>query len=331
MKNTQAPIISVDGLCKTYTVRKRSEGDESFFGRFRRTKEEVRAVRDISFSVNEGELVGFLGPNGAGKTTTLKMLSGILYPSSGSAQVMGHVPWDRKPEYQRQFALVMGQKNQLWWDLPARDSFRLNKIMYEVPDEQYEATVTSLSELLGVTHVLDTPVRKLSLGERMKCELIAALLHQPRILFLDEPTIGLDVVSQQAIRDFIREYNQKHNTTILLTSHYMEDVEALCDRVIVIDDGAVLYDGALDTLVTDYTDKKIVKLTFTEPIKKADLGDNDTVRSFAPQRAVLELPRDRYTKVVAELLKRLPIDDILIDEVEIEEVIRDLFQHGISR
>ncbi len=324
-------IISVKDLTKTYEYYKKAPGlAASLKGLFHREKLYTQAVDHISFSVEEGELVGFLGPNGAGKTTTLKMLSGILYPTSGSAQVLGYTPWQRKKEYQKQFSIVMGQKNQLWWDLPAMDSFILNKEIYEVPDKQFTGAVNELAELLEIKDILEVQVRKLSLGQRMKCELIAALLHQPKVLFLDEPTIGLDVVSQQKMREFIKAYNTQKKTTILLTSHYMEDVEALCKRVIIIDHGRILYDGGLRDLVDKYVDHKVLKVTFTTPVERADLEKYGTLTEYDPQRAVLNIPDQDVKKSAAAILTKLPVDDILIDEVEVEEVIRKIFTTGQS-
>jgi ABC-2 type transport system ATP-binding protein len=320
------PIISVRNLNKTYTAHKKAPGlKNSIKSLFHREKILIPAVKDVSFEIQPGELVGFLGPNGAGKTTTLKMLSGILYPTSGEATVLGHTPWKREKAYQKQFSLVMGQKNQLWWDLPAMDSFLLNKVIYEVPEEQFTAVIDKLAALLDIRDVLDIQVRKLSLGQRMKCELIAALLHQPKILFLDEPTIGLDVVSQQAIREFIREYNEEFGTTIVLTSHYMQDVEALCKRVIIIDHGVIMYDGALADLVKKYTTTKLLTLTFQSPVDTKSFAKFGTVRESTPTRVVLEVPKMEHQKVAGTLLTSYPVEDILIGEVEIEEVIRNLF------
>lgn len=320
-------IISVKNLKKTYTAHKKAPGlAGSLKSLVKREKILVPAVKGVSFDISEGELVGFLGPNGAGKTTTLKMLSGILYPTSGEATVLGHTPWKREKEYQKQFSLVMGQKNQLWWDLPAMDSFLLNKVIYEVPDAQFTETVDHLADLLDVKDVLDIQVRKLSLGQRMKCELIAALLHRPRVLFLDEPTIGLDVVSQQSVREFIAQYNKDFKTTILLTSHYMEDVEALCERVVIVDAGAIIFDGGLDTLKQRYTDSKVLKLTFHEEVKKSDFTDFGDVQEFSKKRVVLEVPRKNHRDIAAKILKDFPIDDILIDEADVEDVIRHIFE-----
>src|SRR5512141_197556 len=230
------PVIEVSGLTKTFPTYKKQPGFAGAVkGLFRRTYEQTLAVKEVSFSVNSGELVGFLGPNGAGKTTTLKMLAGLLYPTSGSARVLGYVPWQRDDGYRRQFALLLGQKNQLWWDLPARESLELNAEIYGISPAERARRVDRMTELLGVRDKLNISVRELSLGERTKMELIASLLHQPKVLFLDEPTIGLDVVSQKTVREFLREYNRRRRTTILLTSHYMADIQALCRRVIIID------------------------------------------------------------------------------------------------
>src|SRR5208283_2586980 len=240
------PAIEVSGLTKAFRTYKKQPGFAGAFkGLFHRTYEQTLAVKDISFTIEPGELVGFLGPNGAGKTTTLKMLSGLLYPTSGTARVLGYVPWQREDGYRRQFALLLGQKNQLWWDLPARESLDLNAKIYGIAPEVFARTVAELTEMLAVKDKLDVMVRELSLGERMKMELIAALLHQPRVLFLDEPTIGLDVVSQKIVREFLRHYNAAQKTTILLTSHYMTDIQELCRRVIIIDKGRIFFDGLL--------------------------------------------------------------------------------------
>lgn len=292
---------------------------------FRRERVRIPAVKQVSFDIYEGELVGFLGPNGAGKTTTLKMLSGILYPTSGEASVLGYIPWKRQKAFQQQFSLVMGQKNQLWWDLPAKQTFLLNKVIYDVSDVDFRTRVDELSQLLNVSHLLDTPVRQLSLGERMKCEIISALIHQPSVLFLDEPTIGLDVVSQQTIRQFIREYNRTRKTTIILTSHYMDDVEALCSRVIIISDGQIIFDGSLKELISKYSDTKRITVSFRSPVQKKDLPPIGTIAAFEPIRAVIDVPTERHRELAAQLLTNLSVDDILIDEVSIDEIIRQIF------
>lgn len=261
-------IIEVKNLSKNFRSYQKEPGiSGAIKSFFYRKHYDVKAVENISFDIERGELIGFIGPNGAGKTTTLKMLSGLLYPSSGRISVLGSTPFNRKPDFLKQISLVMGQKNQLWWDLPAMDTFLLNKEIYEVSDEDFKTRVEELSELLDVKDILNVQVRKLSLGQRMKCELMAALIHQPKILFLDEPTIGLDVVVQQRLRDFIKEYNEKHKATILLTSHYMRDVKQLCDRVIVINFGSIIYDGDLNALLKKYT-------------KPGDRDVEDVIRRF---------------------------------------------------
>ncbi len=255
------PVIEVNGLTKTFRTYKKQPGfSGAVRGLFRRRYEQTVAVKDISFTIEPGELVGFLGPNGAGKTTTPKMLSGLLYPTSGSARVLGYVPWRREDGYRRQFALLLGQKNQLWWDLPASESFELNARIYGISRAEMRRTLDSMSELLGVRNKLDVSVRELSLGERAKMELIAALLHRPKVLFLDEPTIGLDVVSQKIVREFLRAHNAREKTTILLTSHYMNDIEALCERVIIIDRGTIFFDGKLADVVDRFADSKLLTI-----------------------------------------------------------------------
>src|SRR5438270_2081009 len=248
-------VIEVQGLTKSFRTYKKNPGlSGAIKGLFHREYEMTLAVKDVSFAIEEGELVGFLGPNGAGKTTTLKMLSGLLYPTSGAARVLGYVPWERKDGYRRQFALLLGQKNQLWWDLPARESLELNAKIYGIPEATLEKTVAEMTELLAVRDKLNVMVRELSLGERMKMELIASLLHQPKVLFLDEPTIGLDVVSQKTVREFLRSYNATHKITVLLTSHYMADIRELCRRVIIIHRGKIFFDGALSDVLDRFAD-----------------------------------------------------------------------------
>lgn len=328
------PIIKVSNLSKTYEYYKKQPGLwASVKGLFRREKLFKKAVKEIDFEIDEGELVGFLGPNGAGKTTTLKMLSGILYPTSGEAKVLGHIPWKREPKYQKQFALVMGQKNQLWWDLPAMESFILNKEIYEVSDVDFKENLDELVELLDIKDVLDVQVRKLSLGQRMKCELVAALLHKPKVLFLDEPTIGLDVVAQKNIRDFIKDYNRKNKTTILLTSHYMEDVKELCKRVIIIEEGEIMYDGDLSSLIEKYAPYKVLKVTFEEEgVKKEDIEKYGEVVKFRPNSITLRVDRDKAKDVARDILSSdLPVDDILIDEVDISDVVREIFSNNAKK
>lgn len=290
-----------------------------------RKYETVKAVDDISFEIAEGELVGFIGPNGAGKTTTLKCLSGLLYPTSGNVSVLGFTPYERKNAFLKQIALVMGQKNQLWWDLPAVETFLLNKEIYEVPEDQYKVSLHELVELLEVEDLLKVQVRKLSLGERMKMELIAALIHSPRVLFLDEPTIGLDVVMQKKMRDFIAAYNQIHKSTILLTSHYMEDVRQLAKRVIIIDHGKILYDGKLDNLVAKFAKHKVLSVVLDEFVKPEKLAEIGELVSYDFPKVVLRVKRSASNVAAAQILQKFPVDDLNIEEPDIEDIIRDVF------
>ena len=320
--------IEVNGLSKTFrTYRKQPGFSGALKGLFHRKYETTTAVKDVNFRVQEGELVGFLGPNGAGKTTTLKMLAGLLYPTAGTARVLGYVPWEREDGYRRQFALLLGQKNQLWWDLPARESLELNAKIYGIPRDSFEKTVKDLGELLRVQEKFNVAVRELSLGERMKMELIAALLHQPKVLFLDEPTLGLDVVSQQTVREFLREYNTRQKTTMLLTSHYMADIEALCRRVIIIDHGEIFFDGQLSEVIDRFADFKMVTVSCTRPegFPQTDLGRYGEVQERTPSRIQLKVKRERVIPVCKALLDELPVDDIDIQEVPIEEIIRKIF------
>lgn len=322
------PAIEVKGLTKTFRTYKKQPGFAGAVrGLFRRQYEQLFAVRDINFTIEPGELVGFLGPNGAGKTTTLKMLSGLLYPTGGHASVLGHVPWQRHDDYRRQFALLLGQKNQLWWDLPARESLDLNAKIYGISDADRDRTVDEMTELLGVRDKLNVQVRELSLGERMKMELTASLLHQPKVLFLDEPTIGLDVVSQKTVREFLRAHNARHQTTILLTSHYMADIQELCERVIIIDHGRLFFDGKLDEIVDRFADFKLL----TVHCDKAATCPADSLTRFGEvveQNASfirLKVKRDRVVPVCKALLDELPVQDLDIEEVPIEDVIRNIF------
>jgi ABC-2 type transport system ATP-binding protein len=319
-------IISVSQLSKRYRVYQKEAG---FFGSLKslvhRTYTDAKAVDDISFTIDTGELVGFIGPNGAGKTTTLKCLSGLLYPTSGTVKVLGFTPFQRKHAFLKQISLVMGQKNQLWWDLPASDSFLLNKEIYEVSDTQYKKVLGDLVDLLDVSAVLNVQVRKLSLGQRMKCELIAALLHQPKIIFLDEPTIGLDVLMQQKLREFIREYNERYNATVILTSHYMKDVEALCKRVIIIDHGRILYDGSLAQIIHQYSKHKIITVVFSQKVPRDRLEQIGEIVSYADLQVTLSVPREISSTIAATLLSTFPVDDVTIEEPNIEEIIGDVF------
>jgi len=322
------PAIEVSGLTKTFRTYKKQPGFKGAIrGLFKREYEQVAAVSNVSFQIEPGELVGFLGPNGAGKTTTLKMLAGLLYPTSGEAHVLGHVPWERADAYRRQFALVLGQKNQLWWDLPARESLELNAKIYGIPQDRFERTVAEMTEMLNVREKLNISVRELSLGERMKMELIASLLHQPKILFLDEPTIGLDVVSQKVVREFLKHHNATQKTTILLTSHYMADIQALCERVIIIDHGKISFDGKLSDVVDRFADFKLISIECdgADACTKESLAKYGELVEHTPGSIKLKVKRDRVIPVCKALLDELPVRDIDIEEVPIEDVIRQMF------
>ena len=302
--------ILANNLRKIYSVQKKRPGlSGSFKDLFSPIHEQKQAVKDVSFVIDEGELVGFIGPNGAGKTTTLKMLSGLLYPSAGSVRVLGFDPWKRQYDFLRQISLVMGQKNQLWWDLPAIESFNLARDIYDIPSSVYKKMLNQLVEMLDIGDVLNVQVRKLSLGQRMKAELVAALIHSPKILFLDEPTIGLDVLMQQSMRSFLKEYNQNSTGSIILTSHYMDDVKELCKRVIIIDQGGIIYDGLLSDVIAKFSQHKII-----EVITSSGTTTHKVLRGKVAQKA-------------AELLKDPSVIDINIKEVEIEDVIRQVFSN----
>src|ERR1041385_6086077 len=322
------PAIEVQGLTKTYRTYKKAPGFRGAIkGLFKRAYETTHAAKDVRFTVEEGELVGFLGPNGAGKTTTLKMLSGLLYPTSGAARVLGYIPWERRDGYRRQFALLLGQKNQLWWDLPARESLELNAKIYGIAQAPFERVVADMTELLSVKDKLNVMVRELSLGERMKMELIASLLHQPKILFLDEPTIGLDVVSQKTVREFLRHYNATRKTTIVLTSHYMADIQELCQRVIIIDRGRIFFDGRLSEVLDRFADFKLITIQCGRggdcPAETLKRYGEVVEHSAATIR--LKVKRDRVIPVCKSLLDELPVTDIDIQEVPIEDIIRQIF------
>lgn len=320
--------IEVKNLKKHFQVHRKEEGLRgSVKALFSRKFETVKAVDDISFKIKEGELVGFIGPNGAGKTTTLKCLSGLLYPTQGKISVLGFEPWRRKKDYLKQISLVMGQKNQLWWDLPPKETFLLNKEIYEISEKDFKNNLGELVELLEVEDILKIQTRKLSLGQRMKCELIAALLHRPKVLFLDEPTIGLDVMMQRKIRDFIKEYNRKFRASIILTSHYMEDVKELCKRVIIIDEGKLVFDGQLDRVVKKLAKDKLLSIVLTKRIKKEALQKLGQVeiREFNFPKVVLSVERVLVPLVASEALRSLPVEDLNIEEPRIEEIIRRFF------
>jgi ABC-2 type transport system ATP-binding protein len=324
-------MIEVSQLTRVFrTYKKRPGFWGGVSGLFRRDFEETAAAKDVSFTIAEGEFVGFLGPNGAGKTTTLKMLSGLIYPTSGTARVAGFDPTKRENAYRRIFALVLGQKNQLWWDLPAIESFHLLRAIYALPEDQFKTTLDELVALLDVGKKLNVMVRELSLGERMKMELIAALLHRPRVLFLDEPTIGLDVVSQKAVRQFLRDYNRRHRVTILLTSHYMADIKELCERVIVIHKGRKIYDGALDRLETAGGARKKI-ITFLPAASAANAfpdtwqSRHGTTTRSDDGKFTLCVPGENVVAVSQEVLSTGPVADITIEDVPLEDVIAELF------
>ena len=319
-------LIDIQDLRKAYRVYQKKEGlVASLRGLFHRDYKQIEAVRGIDLQVEKGEFVAFLGPNGAGKTTTLKLLSGVISPTSGSATVMGHVPWLRENAYRRQFALVMGQKNQLWWDLPAQESFRLHQQIYHIDSVDFDRTRDQITELLGVRKLLSQPVRELSLGERMKMELIAALLHAPKVLFLDEPTIGLDVVAQHAIQEFLKEYQRKNETTILLTSHYMKDVAALCKRVVIIAHGLIRYDGSLSGIIDRFSGSKIVTLQFATDDLPENLERYGEVLNIELPRVKIRVERQQVASMLAAVLDGCAIEDVSVEDPPLEEVIAELF------
>ena len=319
-------IIEIDGLTKSYQVYEKQEGLwASVTGLFHREYKELVAVNSIDLRVEQGEFVAFLGPNGAGKTTTLRLLSGVLTPSSGTARVMGYVPWERDNDYRRRFALVMGQKNQLWWDLPAQESFRLHQQIYRVDPHEFQTTLDELTDLLGIGRLLGQPVRELSLGERMKMELAAALLHSPEVLFLDEPTIGLDVVAQHNIQQFLKFYQQKRKITILLTSHYMKDVAALCQRVVIIAQGKIMYDGSLSGIVDRFSTYKQVTLLFATEKLPPDLDRYGQLLEEQPPKAKLRIERNRVAETLAAILDQHTLEDVSVEDPPLEEVIADAF------
>jgi ABC-2 type transport system ATP-binding protein len=319
-------IIEIENLVKTYQVYQKREGLwASLEGLWKREMRTVEAVRGIDLKVEEGEFVAFLGPNGAGKTTTLKLLSGVITPTSGTARVMGYVPWKRENEYRRRFALVMGQKNQLWWDLPAQESFRLHQQIYRIEKGEFQKTLDELTELLDTKRLLKQPVRELSLGERMKMELTAALLHSPEVLFLDEPTIGLDVVAQHNIQQFLKAYQRIRKITILLTSHYMKDVAALCQRAVIVAQGQIQYDGSLSGIVDQFSSSKVVTLQFAGDALPEDLASYGEVLDAHPPKAKLKIERTLVTKVLADLFAKHSVEDVSVEDPPLEEVIAALF------
>jgi ABC-2 type transport system ATP-binding protein len=322
-------MIEVERLRKWYRVHRRPPGLRAALrSLFHRAYEDVKAVEEVSFSIAAGERVGFLGPNGAGKTTTLKVLSGLLHPTEGRVSVAGFVPQRRERSFLQQITLVMGQKQQLLWDLPPSETFLLNRAIYDIPKKQYDATVAELTELLDLGPLLGKPTRQLSLGERMKCELAVALLHRPRVLFLDEPTIGLDVSMQATVRGFIRAYNERFGAAVLLTSHYMEDVAALCPRVMVIDKGRLIYDGGLAELVRRVRPDKRVRLRLSRQVERRDLEALGTVVEHLDAEATVQVSQEGLQASVARALSSLPLTDLTVEDPPLEEVMRDLFAQG---
>lgn len=321
--------ITVQHLKKNFSVPQKEPGLVGTLRSIVSPKQTiVSAVRDISFKINEGELVGFIGPNGAGKTTTLKMLSGILYPTSGSVSVFGHTPWKREGVFLKNITLVMGQKNQLWWELPAVDSFLLNRAIYDIPRVDFKKTLAELTALLEVEKIIYTPVRKLSLGQRMRMELVAALLHRPKVLFLDEPTIGLDLVAQERIRDFISVYNKKYGATVILTSHYMGDIERLATRIIIINDGKIIFDGKLSKILDRFNREKVISVVFETAPKIREFARLGDVVSYDFPRAEIRVSRGATPLAVSEILQKFSVVDLTITEPPIEEVIRGIFETG---
>jgi ABC-2 type transport system ATP-binding protein len=319
--------IEVRHLVKNFEYYKKEVGmRQSLKNLFFRKKLVKEAVNDVSFSIAEGEMVGFLGPNGAGKSTTLKMLSGILHPTSGSASVFGYTPWERKKQFKQIFSIVMGQKSQLWPDLPAGESIFLNKCIYQVSDEDYHQTLDELSELLDVKELLGVQVRRLSFGERMKMELIASLIHRPKLMFLDEPTIGLDIISQRAVRNFLKYYNEQYHATVILTSHYMKDIEDLCPRAILINAGTIVYDGELKKINAYYDERKLIKLHFSEQMSLEPLKAFGEVKEFDGYYAVIEVGKEEVRLCLQQFLYRFPVVDFTIEDLTIEDGIAELYR-----
>lgn len=322
-------IIQVNGLSKTYSYYKKEEGiKNSFRNLFHREKLYKEALKSISFEIEEGEIVGFLGPNGSGKTTTMKLLSGILYPTEGNAKVLGYTPWHRINEFKKQFALVMAQKNQLWWDLPANESILLNKYIYELDDKEYRNSLDELTELLDVKELLPVQVRRLSLGERMKIEIIAALIHRPKVIFLDEPTIGLDIIAQRQIRNFFKYYNEQNKTTVMLTSHYMQDIESLCKRAIVINQGEIVHDGLLENLNGAIENKKIIKFKLEENRDLGELTRFGEIKENNGEQVTIEVLNDNVKSCAKVLIDKFSLIDFTIENLPLEQCIEYLFKKG---
>ncbi len=324
-------IIKVDNLAKSFKYYQKELGlKNSVKNLFKREELVKEAVKGISFEIEEGEIIGFLGPNGAGKTTTIKMLTGILFPTSGTATVLGYVPWERKKEFKMQFSIVMGQKNQLWWDLPANESLYLNKCIYELDDAVYQRTLDELTELLDVKDLMKVQVRRLSLGERMKMELIAALIHNPKVIFLDEPTIGLDIISQKKIRQFLKYYNQQMKTTILLTSHYMNDIEDLCKKTIIINEGSIAYEGDLAKVNESFSKRKIIKLQFADYTDSSMLQEFGVVKNSDGFNVELEVDKQYVKEYSKTILDRFAISDFNILDIPVEDGIALIYQKRVG-
>lgn len=329
-------IILAKNLSKVYPVAIKEAGIKGTLRHFiRRQYQYLKAVENISFEINPGEIVGFLGPNGAGKTTTLKMLTGLIHPSDGMVKVADNIPFERKREFLQQITLVMGQKQQLIWDLPVLDSLKINAAVYGVSDKEYRRRLMELTEMLSLEGKLKQPVRKLSLGERMKAELMAALLHQPQVLFLDEPTLGLDINAQVAVREFLREYNQRYQATVLLTSHYMADITALCKRVLLIYQGELIYDGSLDGLLDHFSPYREVQIELINPVPpdvdnfQKLLSNYGEVETLAGQAVRLLVRRENLTTTVAQILAELEVQDLTVTDPPIEEIIGRVFRSGL--
>lgn len=322
-------IVLAENLSKVYPVAVKEPGLKGTISHFfRRTYRQIEAVKQVSFQIEPGEVVGFLGANGAGKTTTLKMLTGLIHPSAGRVRVADRIPFQRQPDFLQKITLVMGQKQQLLWDLPALDSLKINAAIYGLSNQEYRQRVGELTEMLSLQSKLNQPVRKLSLGERMKAELLAALLHQPKVLFLDEPTLGLDVNAQVSVREFLREYNQKYGATILLTSHYMADITALCQRVLVIHQGQLVYDGSLDRLVDNFTPYREIQVELARPLPEKELLPYGEIKAIQGQSVRFCVKREALTRAVAKMLAELEVLDLTVTDPPVEEVIGRVFAAG---
>ncbi len=320
-------FIQVDNLCKNYEYYEKELGLKASIKNIVARKKLIKeAVKNVSFNIDKGEIVGFIGPNGAGKTTTLKLLSGILFPTSGQVSIDGYIPWERKDDFKKEFAIVMGQKSQLWWDLPANESLYLNKCIYEIDDKSYQKNLDELTEMLDVKDLLKKQVRRLSLGERMKLELIASLIHKPKIILLDEPTIGLDVVSQKRIRDFLKKYNKENKITIILTSHYMSDIEDLCKRVIIINNGEVLQDGNIEDFSTKINSNKYLTASFSEYVDSERMTQIGRLIESTGYVSKLEVNKGNIASCAKELLDNFPVVDLNIEGIPLEDTISTIFQ-----